>query len=329
MEEEDDLASGQTRELIVPRELAGQRMDHVLSQLLPEYSRSRLQKWLREGNILIDNAPCLAKAKAAGGERIQFTPQVEDEVQAAPQDVPLQIVYEDSELIVLDKPAALVVHPAAGNPDGTVQNGLLYRYPELVSVPRAGIVHRLDKDTTGLLVVARNLKAHHSLVAQLQARTVQREYHAVVAGVMVSGGTVDAPIGRHPHDRKRMAVVEGGKEARTHFRVVERFHAHTLVKLLLETGRTHQIRVHMAFSHYPVVGDPVYGGRLRILPGTPPAVAETLRAFKRQALHARRLRLLHPATGQAMEWSAPLPADMQHLVDVLRAAMAPRADEEE
>lgn len=227
------------------------------------------------------------------------------------------MIYEDDALLVIDKPAGLVVHPAAGNWEGTLVNALLHYASELANLPRAGVVHRLDKDTSGLLVVARTLAAHKSLVTQLQARTVKREYDAVAAGVMTAGGTVEAPIARHPVDRKRMAVVGGGREAVSHYRVARRFRAHTHVKVQLETGRTHQIRVHMAHIHYPLVGDPVYGGRLRVPAGCSEILRETLQHFKRQALHAGALGLLHPASGEAMNWQVPLPTDMKNLLEVL------------
>ena len=233
--------------------------------------------------------------------------------------MPLEILYEDSALIVLNKPPGLVVHPGAGNREGTLVNALLHHAPELANVPRAGVVHRLDKDTSGLLVVARTLAAHTHLVAQLQARTVKREYFAIVAGVMTAGGTIEAPVGRHPSERTRMAVVVGGREAVTHYRVLERFRGHTYVRVNLETGRTHQIRVHMAHLHYPLVGDPTYGGRLRLPADSSSTLREALRHFKRQALHAGVLGLIHPESGAALQWDAPLPADMQQLLEALRS----------
>jgi 23S rRNA pseudouridine1911/1915/1917 synthase len=228
------------------------------------------------------------------------------------------VLYADSDLLVIDKPAGLVVHPAAGNPAGTLLNALLHYDPALADLPRAGIVHRLDKATSGVLVVARNLTAHKSLVDALQARRVKREYLAVVQTVLTAGGSVDAPIGRHPVDRKRMAVVPGGKESLTHYRVEERFRAHTLVRVQLETGRTHQIRVHMAHQHIPILGDPVYGGRLRLPPGAGSELQAQLTGFRRQALHAARLTLTHPSSGETVSWSAPLPADMTRLLETLR-----------
>jgi 23S rRNA pseudouridine1911/1915/1917 synthase len=233
------------------------------------------------------------------------------------EDIPLTIVYEDEEIIIVNKPAGMVVHPAAGNYDGTLVNALLHHAPELNEVPRAGIVHRLDKETSGLLAVARTLKSQKHLVEMLQARVMKRQYQAVACGVMTAGGTVNAPIDRHPVDRKRMAVVANGKPAVTHYRVMERFRIHTHIRVDLETGRTHQIRVHMAHIHYPLVGDPVYGSRLRLPSDCSAELADFLRNFKRQALHAARLGLEHPTTGEMMEWEAPLPEDMQQLIRLL------------
>lgn len=306
------------RHLQIPLESRGQRLDQVLAELCPEFSRARLQKWLKNGQILVNEALWRPRDKVAGGEQVSLDASPEQEVIDRPEALTLDIVHEDAALIVLNKPAGLVVHPAAGNPAGTLLNGLLHQYPELATVPRAGIVHRLDKNTSGLMVVARNLEAQNSLVAQLQARTVTREYYAVVSGTMVAGGTVDAPLGRHPKDRKRMAVVPGGKPAVTHYRVQERFRAHTLVRLNLETGRTHQIRVHMAHIRYPIVGDPVYGGRLRLPGGAGEALMQCLRQFGRQALHAKRLSLVHPGSGVEIAWEVPLPADMEALIGLLR-----------
>jgi len=244
---------------------------------------------------------------------------LEDRVDCQPQPIPLDIRYQDADLLVLYKPPGLVVHPAAGNPDGTLQNGLLYWDPDLVRLPRCGIVHRLDKDTSGLMVVARSLSAHTGLVAQLQAHSVKREYLAVVNGIPVAGATLDLPIGRHPTQRIRMAVTPGGRPAVTHFQVQERFAAHSLLAVQLETGRTHQIRVHLAHIRFPILGDPVYGGRLRLPPRPSIALAEYLQAFRRQALHARRLSLTHPVSGATLAWEAPPPADMQRLIDLLRS----------
>ena len=298
--------------------MAGQRLDHVLAELFPEFSRSRLQQWIKEGKVLVDNNQLRSKDKVKGGESINITVINKQEVEALPEAIPLHIVYEDDQLLVIDKPAGLVVHPAVGNRDGTLLNALLFHAPELSTVPRAGIVHRLDKNTSGLLVIARTLTAQTSLVAQLQARTIEREYDAIVNGVIISGGVVDAPIGRHPVDRKRMAVVASGKPAVTHYRVAERFRGHSHLKVRLETGRTHQIRVHMAYIHYPLVGDPVYGGRLRFPAGISDILRNYLKDFHRQALHASRLKLVHPKTTEIMQWQSPLPRDMTELLAVLR-----------
>lgn len=302
--------------------LAGKRLDQVLPLLFPDFSRSRLQQWIKQGLVTLDGKACRPRDKVSGGEKVDLEALLEDQVECRPQNIPLDLVYEDDQIIVVNKPVGLVVHPAPGNPDGTMQNALLYHDPELIQLPRAGIVHRLDKETSGLLVVARTVGAHRFLVEKLQAREFEREYHAIVTGVMTAGGTVDEPIGRHPIHRTRMAVVFNGKPAVTHYRVLERFRAHTYVKVKLETGRTHQIRVHLAHMRYPLVGDPVYSGRLRLPAGASEQLKDELRNFKRQALHARRLGLVHPGTGEYMEWEAPVPDDMESLLLVLRQAMA-------
>lgn len=299
--------------LTVPDGLAGRRLDQVLAELLPQHSRNRLQGWVRDGRVEVDGAPeSEPKRKLHGGEALRVR-EAPDEQAAAGQaeDIPLKIVFEDDELLVIDKPPGLVVHPGSGNWNGTLLNALLHHAPAAESLPRAGIVHRLDKETSGLLVVAKTLEAQTSLVRQLQARTVKRQYLAVAAGVVERNGTVDAPIGRHPVQRTKMAVVSesrGGKPAVTHYRVLENFRRCTLVECSLETGRTHQIRVHMASIRHPLVGDPVYARADAKLP-----------AFHRQALHAARLGLLHPASGLALQWEAPLPADMRELLEALRA----------
>ncbi len=301
----------------VPDALAGMRLDQALAEMFASYSRARLQQWIRGGQVTVDARQWRAKDKVVGGEQIELTATLAEEVTSLPQAIPLHIVYEDEHLLVINKPAGLVVHPAAGNHDGTMLNALLHYAPELVHVPRAGIVHRIDKETSGLLVVARTLTAQADLVQQLQERSIEREYEAVAMGVMTSGGSVDAPIGRHAVDRKRMAVTRSGKPAVSHYRVAERFRIHTHIKVHLETGRTHQIRVHMAYIHHPLLGDPVYGGRLRIPPGSSESLMATLRTFKRQALHAARLALQHPESGEPMEWHAPLPDDMTTLIKAL------------
>lgn len=303
----------------VPDELSGQRFDQIAARLFPDYSRARLQQWIKSGELTADGNPRQPKDKLFAGAslRLEATPPPPDD-SWRPQAIALDIVFEDDELLVLNKPAGLVVHPAAGHADGTLLNALLHHCPELGGVPRAGIVHRLDKDTTGLMVVAKNLRSQAALVAQLQARTVRREYAAVVCGVPVSGGTVDAPMGRHARDRQRMAVLaHGGKEAVTHYRVLQRFRAHSYLQCRLETGRTHQIRVHMAHIHLPLVGDPVYAGRLKLPAGAAAELIDALRTFPRQALHARRLELIHPGSGRTLSWSADLPADMAALLALL------------
>lgn len=305
----------------LPPEAAGKRLDQALSEAFPDYSRSRIQQWIRAGEVRLDGAVCaLPRQRLGGGERAEIAAELPQAGPVRAQAIPLEIIHEDAALLVINKPPGLVVHPAAGNPDRTLQNALLHHDPALAHLPRAGIVHRLDKDTSGLMVVARSLTAHHALVAQLQARSVTREYLALVQGALVAGGTVEANIGRHPVDRKRMAVRRtGGKPAVTHYRVERRFPAHTLLRVRLETGRTHQIRVHLAHIHHPIVGDPVYGGRMKLPGGTGEAVREAIRSFRRQALHAGRLALTHPDTGESCQWQAPVPEDMQRLIDTLAA----------
>ncbi len=305
--------------LTIPPEQAGQRLDQALAALLPDYSRSRLKTWIESGEIRVDGAVLRPRDKVFGGEVVLLAATLQEETRAAPQEIPLALVHQDKHLFVVDKPAGLVVHPGAGNPDRTLQNALLALDPKLAALPRAGIVHRLDKDTSGLLVVARTLPAHTALVRMLGEREVHREYEAICRGVMTAGGTVDAPIDRHPTDRVRMAVREGGREAVTHYRVIKRFRAHTHVRVQLETGRTHQIRVHLAHAGFPIVGDRVYGGRLTLPKGAGEALRQAVRDFPRQALHAARLQFAHPVTGRPVECVSPLPADMRGLLEVLAA----------
>jgi len=304
---------------VVPVEMGGNRLDQALAQLFPDYSRARLQQWVKAGQVLVDGKQLRPRDKVMGGELLQVEATTEVEVSWQPEKIALDIVYEDADILVINKPVGLVVHPGTGNPDGTLVNALLNHAPELNEVPRAGIIHRLDKATSGLLVVARNLKSQKHLVEMLQARIMKREYQAVACGVMVSGGTVNEPIGRHSVDRKRMAVVHNGKEAITHYRVIQRYRAHTHIRVNLETGRTHQIRVHMAFIRHPLIGDQVYGQRLRIPKDSSEQMTKMMRDFKRQALHAAKLGLEHPSTGEQMEWEVPLPDDMIRLLEVLKA----------
>lgn len=285
-----------------------------MAQLFPDYSRARLQKWIRGGNVLVDQKALRCRDTVLGSEHVTLQIELIDEVDLVPQEIDLDIIYEDDSILVINKPAGFVVHPGAGNFSGTLANALLYHIPELRTIPRVGIVHRLDKDTSGLLVVAKQLKSHASLVTQLQCGSMGRKYIALADGELVAGGTVDAAIGRHPVRRQRMAVTDSGKPAVTHYRVRHRYQACTLLDVRLETGRTHQIRVHMAHLKHPLIGDPVYGRKIKVS-GNVNAAA--LSAFPRQALHAASLSLAHPRDGRLCKWSAPLPQDFQRLLDAL------------
>ena len=298
---------------------AGTRLDQTLSQRLPEYSRNKIQEWIREGFIQLNQQPCKPRQKVYGNDLVDLDVPVVSRLSDQPQAVEFEILHEDEDIIVVNKPANLVVHPAAGHQDGTLVNGLLNFDARLEQLPRAGIVHRLDKDTTGVMVVARNLTAHHRLVELLQQRDVKREYIAVTQGVITAGRTIETGIDRHPVNRKKMAVSDRGKPAITHFQVAEKFQHHSLIDVQLETGRTHQIRVHLAHIKYPLLGDPVYGGRERIPAGVDAELAQCIRDFKRQALHARRLSFEHPASAKTCHYEAANPADFQSLLDALRA----------
>ncbi|MDH5344766.1 MAG: 23S rRNA pseudouridine(1911/1915/1917) synthase RluD, partial [Gammaproteobacteria bacterium] len=287
----------ETLEKTVPDALAGQRLDQALAQMFPEYSRSRLKAWINDGLVTVDGQSIRPKDAVSGGEEVRLRPVSELSVTSQPEAIDLDVVFEDDDVLILNKPAGLVVHPGAGNIRGTLMNGLLHRVPSLEALPRAGIVHRLDKDTSGLLLVGKNLTSHTALVRALAAREIARDYLAVCAGVLTAGGVIDAPIGRHPVDRRRMTVREDGKPAVTHYRVLERFRGHTYITVSLETGRTHQVRVHFAHRRNPLLGDPTYGGRLKLPAGASPELIEVLRTFGRQALHATRLRFTHPVTG--------------------------------
>lgn len=316
--------------LIIPQDLAGLRLDQALPKMLPDYSRSRLQGWIRDELVLVDGKAANIKQKVWGGEQVEVQPQPNPEESAfKPQAIDLPIVFEDDAIIVINKPAGMVVHPAAGNWEGTLLNALLHHAPQVKDVPRAGIVHRLDKDTSGLLVAAKTIAAQTSLVRQMQARSVKREYRTIVWGQVWQNGTVETMIGRHPQHRTRMAVTRvGGKQAITHYEVLERFAVHTYLRCRLETGRTHQIRVHMQHIGAPIVGDPVYGLR-GIVPNQyiSPTLREALKGFKRQALHAAKLGLLHPASGEPMEWQADLPDDMKALLEAMRFEEEPSEEE--
>lgn len=298
---------------------AGKRLDQILAELFSDYSRSRLKEWVLQQRVLVDGVVVdKPRTKLLGVESVEVRGVLEVQESHKAQDIELNIIYEDDDLIIINKPEGLVVHPGAGNSDGTLLNALLNHCPEIDKVPRAGIVHRLDKDTTGLMVVAKNVPAHTHLVSELQEREISREYEAIVYGTLVGGGTVDEPIGRHPTKRTSMAVRENGKPATTHYRIIEKFRSHTHLRLKLESGRTHQIRVHMSHLHHPLVGDVLYGGRTRLPKGASPVLVHELRNFNRQALHAAQLGLFHPSSGEWLTWSAPLPEDIVNLRDAIR-----------
>jgi len=310
------------RRVIVPADLAGRRLDQAAALLLPEFSRSRLKTWIDAGRLTIAGRSARARMLLKGGEELELKTELEAATKVEPEPIPLAVVHEDDALLVIDKPVGLVVHPGAGNRSGTLQNALLHAYPELALLPRAGLVHRLDKDTSGLLLVARTLASQKTLAAALERREIRRTYQAICQGALTGGGSIDAPIGRHPRERTRMAVVDGGRDARTRYRVLERFRAHTHCEIDLETGRTHQIRVHMAHVRAPLVGDPVYGGRPRLPPRPSDELRAALQGFRRQALHATRLVLEHPESGQELRFESPLAPDLRALLDVLRADAA-------
>lgn len=302
----------------VPAEFAGLRLDQALARMFPDYSRSRLKEWLLNGAIAVDGGPKRPRDAVSGGEMVTFEPQPEVAVRAEPQPISLDIAYEDDALLVVNKPVGLVVHPGAGNPAGTLMNGLLHHVLALEEIPRAGIVHRLDKDTSGLLLVAKTLKSHTALVRQLADREISRHYLAVCNGVLTGGSTINEPLGRHPVDRKRMSVQSNGKPAVTHFTVKERFSGFTLVDVTLETGRTHQIRVHFAHRRHALTGDQTYGGRLALPKGASDELIQMLRHFKRQALHATRLVFSHPTTNDVVDIDVAPPDDFEELMEVIR-----------
>lgn len=301
----------------VPYEMAGMRLDQVLAELFPDYSRSKLQTWVKAGRVQVNGVPLKVKDKIDGGELITLDAEPEVVIHAEPEPIALDIVFEDKSILIVNKPAGLVVHPAVGNWNGTLLNALLNHDASLETLPRGGIIHRLDKDTSGLLMIAKTLQAHHSLTQQLQERTITREYLAICRGRMTAGGTINEPIGRHPQDRLRYVVHDAGKEAITHYRVVHRFTRHTLIRVKLETGRTHQIRVHMTHIRFPLLGDPMYGGRFQMPANCSEQLEKELRSFKRQALHAEKLGLIHPVTDEYMEWVQPMPDDMVRLLAAL------------
>jgi 23S rRNA pseudouridine1911/1915/1917 synthase len=307
----------ETHTVTIPIEASGQRLDQALAGLLPDYSRTRIKEWIDTGYVTVDGHIPRGRDKLIGGEQVLVKATIEPNHDVAAEAIKLDIVHKDKHVFVINKPAGLVVHPGAGNSDGTLQNALLHLDPKLAELPRAGIVHRLDKDTSGLMVVARTLKAHTALTKMIEAHDVERHYEAICLGVMTAGGTVDAPIGRHPKDRVKMTIRGDGRDAVSHYRVINRFRSHTHVRVQLETGRTHQIRVHLAHIKYPIVGDSVYGKRLSIPKGTTPELETELRGFNRQALHAAQLEFDHPVTGKRITCAAPLPKDMKRLLAVL------------
>jgi 23S rRNA pseudouridine1911/1915/1917 synthase len=312
----------QTHRLEFPPELAGRRLDQALAALLPQYSRTRIQRWIEEGAVRVNGLAPRARDVVVGGEAATVEARQADETSVAAEKLPLDIVHQDAAIIVIDKPPGVVVHPGAGNREHTLQNALLAHDPKLRRVPRAGLVHRIDKDTSGLLVVARTVEAQTALVAALAAHEVEREYLALCTGAMTGGATVDEPIGRHRTQRIKMAVRSDGRAAVTHYRIEKRFRAHTLARVRLETGRTHQIRVHLAHVGYPIVGDPVYGGRRRLPAGATPELVAALAGFRRQALHAARLEFVHPKSGKQASFEAPLPQDFRQLLGVLERDLA-------
>lgn len=307
-----------SRRVTVSSGQAGRRLDQAAAELLEEFSRSRLKVWIESGALTLQGRRAAPKTRVREGEEIALEVTPEPAVALQPEPIPLDLIHEDDALFIVDKPRGLVVHPGAGNPAGTLLNALLHLDPNLAGLPRAGIVHRLDKDTSGLLVVTRTLHAHRTLVRKLERREIRRSYEAVCQGVLTGGGEIDAPIARHPTNRLRMAVVQRGRPARTRYRVMERYRAHTRVRIELDTGRTHQIRVHFAHIRAPLVGDPLYGGRPRLPKAPQPELLRVLQPFSRQALHARRLEFSHPETGDDMAFESPLPADLRGLVEALR-----------
>ncbi|GMW06913.1 MAG: putative RNA pseudouridine synthase [Nevskiales bacterium] len=314
-----------THQLAIPAGHEGRRLDQVLAELLPDYSRSRIKGWILAGSVRLDGQQPDPRTRVVAGQQVEIAAVVETTHSVAAQAVAFEVAYEDEDVLVVVKPAGVVVHPGAGNRDATLENGLRHHAPSLAALPRSGLLHRLDKDTSGLVLVAKTLAAHTHLTRDLQERRIRREYRAIVNGVVTAGGAVDAPIGRHPVQRTRMAVTDGGRAAVTHYRVLARFVAHSLLALRLETGRTHQIRVHLAHLGFPIVGDPAYGGRPRLPPGADATVLDALRGFRRQALHACAIGFRHPGSGEDLQFAAPLPADMRALLAALAGGPAAAA----
>jgi len=307
-----------TLTIIIPERMSGNRLDASLSEMLPDHSRSKISAWIKSGDALINQKFFKPKDKSYGNEIVYLTFNQKQTNDWIAEKIPLNVVYEDEDIIVINKQSGLVTHPGAGNWTGTLANALLYYDSDLSKLDRAGIVHRLDKNTSGLMVIARNEKSQKYLVEQLQSHLVDREYSAIVYGHMIAGGTVDEPIGRDPRDRVKQAVLTSGKEARTHYRAIDRFKSHTHVKAILETGRTHQIRVHLSYVGHSLIGDPMYGGRIRFPKKASEELKDALLNFKRQALHSKKLTLIHPISGESMSWKVSLPDDMAELLEVLK-----------
>ncbi len=303
--------------MTIPDKMSGKRLDQALADLLPEHSRARLQGWIRNNYVRVNKKAMRTRDKVYGGEQVEIRAKIETQIPAVPENIPLEIIFEDEHLIIINKPAGLIVHPGAGNSQHTLMNALLHHDLQLKQVARSGIIHRLDKDTSGLLVIARTPQSHTFLVNQLQDRKVNREYVAVVSGIMTAGGTIKEPIGRHPKNRTKMAVVNNGRPSTTHYRIIKKYNHHTQLQVNLETGRTHQIRVHMAWLHHPIIGDPAYGKRKQLVKGMDPNLTKVITAFPRQALHARAIQLLHPQSNEIMAWQAPIPRDMTELINTL------------
>ena len=313
-------------QIVVPETLDGSRLDQALVTLFPQYSRSQHQNWIKKGQVTVDEQTHRPKDKVHTDQTIKIAAELTVEDRWEAQDIPLNIIYEDEDIIIIDKPVGLVVHPGAGNPDKTLVNALLYHDSKLNTLPRAGIIHRLDKDTAGLLVIARSLEAHNTLVKAMQAREIKREYEAIVQGVMISGGTIEAPIARHPKHRTQMAIVQSGKPAVTHYRIIKKYRAHTHLRIQLETGRTHQIRVHFQHINYPLIGDKTYIKRLRLPSGVSENLKKAITHFPRQALHATQLELSHPISGKVMRWESPLPEDLKNLIAALQTDLEENSD---
>ena len=314
----DSTATRLSLQFQLDESFLGQRIDQVAAIVWPDFSREKLKQWLKEGHLLVNGNSVKPKYKSEGNELLTLEVELEAQTRSLPEDIPLDIVYEDDDIMVINKPVGMVVHPGAGNVTGTLVNAILHHYPRSAELSRAGLVHRIDKDTSGLLVVAKNLEAQFSLSKQLAKKTVYRVYDLIAYGAIIAGGTIDQPIRRHPVDRIKMAILPGGKEAVTHYNVKERFQHFTRIQARLETGRTHQIRVHFSYIGHGLVGDPVYMNRVRVPAGASQLLADTLRGFKRQALHAAKLGLVHPRSGEEMMFEAPWPEDLTHLVEVLR-----------